>query len=122
VIKPTACVVVECDDCGNDYWVEHTEWGFAPHWESLETAVKELVTDIGAEADDGVTFDGPWEITGDGHAVCPPCRAGRVCADLGHDLTPLEWCSCNGLGPAHEQGCPKWSTCTRCGALETDCG
>jgi len=104
MIETCACVVVRCDDCGED-WYDQLDGVI--HFPSIDDARRYLGDD--------------WNIADDGAAFCPHCIAARSCLANGHDWDEFTPCRHElwAQPPAENHECRDLRSCERCGDLDS---
>ena len=54
MIIEVTCLEVTCDECGPQWWHEHTDDGVVPHWPSLAEVLQALDADIAGPVEAGL--------------------------------------------------------------------
>lgn len=106
-IETHTCIVVLCDQCGDDWY----EYGI-PHFVDLNEARKRLVIDRERELDpDDPYTDDRWQLADGQPILCPTCKRCETCAREGHAWSA--WYE-------HGSGMCQIRHCQRCQMPETN--
>ncbi|TWP51249.1 hypothetical protein FKR81_16685 [Lentzea tibetensis] len=110
MLTTITCVVVTCDECG-----DNNERDYIPHYTGESDAIEQLCVQ-------------GWRVLGDGTLACPVCVAKQTCQLNGHQWAPWRPCHCHGQVLRHV-GTPnglcgnEFRWCERCDhGEERSCG